>query len=249
MRNFRARSIVPAAMAFPPDSSPAKHRALLRTAIHCVLAHTTGLALSACQPGNREAKRLRGACDAGDAAACTKLAVKLRKEVRPPRRDARRGVDRHMHRRHRRRMRQPGAMLQTAPAFVATRPAPPGFSADAKRIRWTVARARRALQTGWRAAGFCASGVALQQACDGKQISGCAHLASLYAAGEGVLGFPLQRPCSRGMRRKIALGCVGLGRLHAAGTGVAQSDRRRRPLQGSVRRERALELFLFGRSA
>src|SRR5438046_137736 len=65
-------------MPLPPHTSP-ENRALLRTSIHCVLAVATGLTLSACRPGNREAKQLRGACDAGDVAACTKLAVKLRK--------------------------------------------------------------------------------------------------------------------------------------------------------------------------
>ena len=38
-----------------------------------------GIALAACHPGNDEAKRLRGSCEAGDIAACNKFALKLPK--------------------------------------------------------------------------------------------------------------------------------------------------------------------------
>src|SRR5215216_2469579 len=71
-RNFLPPLFVPAGMSKPEKNSrhPAACRALL------VLV---GLALSACHPGNEEARRLRSSCEAGDAAACNKFAVKLQK--------------------------------------------------------------------------------------------------------------------------------------------------------------------------
>jgi TPR repeat protein len=44
-----------------------------------VLLAIASFALSACHPGNKEAKLLREACDARDANACNKFAVKLQK--------------------------------------------------------------------------------------------------------------------------------------------------------------------------
>src|SRR6478736_1352645 len=44
-----------------------------------VLAIVAGLVLTGCHPGNEEAKRLRNACDAGEAAACNAFAAKLQK--------------------------------------------------------------------------------------------------------------------------------------------------------------------------
>ena len=35
--------------------------------------------MAACHPGNQEAKRLRESCDAGDAAACNQLAIRVQK--------------------------------------------------------------------------------------------------------------------------------------------------------------------------
>jgi len=43
----------------------------------CLIA--ASLLVAACHPGNKEAKRLRGACASGDVAACNSLAVRLSK--------------------------------------------------------------------------------------------------------------------------------------------------------------------------
>ena len=62
-----------------PSEKPGNNSTLMSTAPHRVVGLVAALALSACHPGNQEAKQLRAACEAGDAAACTKFAVKLRK--------------------------------------------------------------------------------------------------------------------------------------------------------------------------
>ena len=210
------------------------------------------VALSACPPGNQEARRRRSACGAGDASACNQFAVKLRKGGYVLRDE----------------QRAAGLFDQACTSAIAD--ACTNFAVMLQRgagVPKDSARAVNLLRQGCDGAAMegCArlgvlyvqgavvtrdvgrAAALFQQSCDHGQMMGCAHLGSLYETGEGLArnydraAELFQKSCDH----KVAIGCVGLGRLHAAGTG-SRSDHCRGAVQNGVRRRRGPRLLSFG---
>ena len=121
-----------------------------------VLLAIASLALSACHPGNKEAKLLRESCDAGDANACNKFAAKLQKGEYVLRDEPRAAVlfDTACTRGIGDGCASLGVMLQRGSGGVK---------------RDTI----RAIKL-------------FQQGCDGRAMEGCARLGALYRTGRGV---------------------------------------------------------------
>ena len=73
----------------PPEGSPRRGASRLAPLARLAACVAVALSLPACHPGNQEAKRLRAACERGEAAACNTLAARLRKGEYVLRDDAR----------------------------------------------------------------------------------------------------------------------------------------------------------------
>ena len=189
-----------------------------------------GLALSACHPGNEEAKRLRRSCDAGEFAACNKLAIKCRRantsfatnRAPPAVRPACTGgvgdgcarASASMLPARRRRQARLGPRADAVPAGLRAR--------RDGRLR----APRRAVSTGAGVPRDLARAASLfQQACDGDNLGLRAPRHAVRRRRRRCAGLRAgRRPVQESCDAKVALGCLGLGRLHAAGTGVPRND-------------------------